>query len=39
MAAEATPTPPTTDPGETTIWSAVTVTWTLEPSDPGSHPG
>jgi uncharacterized protein YggE len=39
MAAEATPTPPTTDPGETTIWSAVTVTWTLEPSDPGSHLG
>jgi uncharacterized protein YggE len=31
MAAEATPTPPTTSPGETTIWSAVTITWTLEP--------
>jgi uncharacterized protein len=32
MAAEAAPTPPTTEPGETTLWTAVTVTWTLEPA-------
>jgi uncharacterized protein YggE len=32
MAVEAAPTPPATEPGETTIWSAVTVTWALEPS-------
>ena len=32
VAADAAPTPPTTEPGETTVWSAVTVTWALEPS-------
>ena len=32
MAAEAAPAPPTTEPGETTLWSAVTVTWALEPA-------
>jgi uncharacterized protein YggE len=32
MAADATPVPPTTEPGGATIWSAVTVTWALEPS-------
>jgi uncharacterized protein len=32
LAADAAPTPPTTEPGETTVWSAVTVTWALEPS-------
>ena len=44
MAAEAAPTPPSTEPGQTTVWSAVTVAWTLEPlraapwrpADPGS---
>ena len=43
MAAEAAPTPPSTEPGQTTVWSAVTA-WTLEPlraapwrpADPGS---
>ena len=30
LAADATPTAPATEPGETTIWSAVTVTWALE---------
>jgi uncharacterized protein len=29
MAAEATPTAPPTEPGETTIWAAVTATWSL----------
>ena len=32
IAADAAPTPPTIEPGETTLWSAVTVTWTLEPA-------
>jgi uncharacterized protein len=31
MAADAAPSGPTTDPGETTIWAAVTVTWSLAP--------
>ena len=30
MAAEAAPAGPATEPGETTVWSAVTVTWALE---------
>jgi hypothetical protein len=30
MAADAAPTAPATEPGETTIWAAVTVTWSLE---------
>jgi uncharacterized protein YggE len=34
MAAEAGPTAPTTEPGETTIWAAVTVTWSLERRPP-----
>jgi uncharacterized protein YggE len=39
LAAEATPTAPATEPGETTIWSAVTVTWSLHrPRAPG-QPG
>jgi hypothetical protein len=29
MAADAAPTAPATEPGETTIWAAVTVTWSL----------
>ena len=36
MAAEAAPGGPATEPGETTIWAAVTVTWALEP---GPGPG
>jgi uncharacterized protein len=36
--AEAAPTPPTTEPGETTVWSAVTVTWALEPSTTQDRP-
>ena len=32
MAVEAAPAFPATEPGETTIWSAVTITWALEPS-------
>jgi hypothetical protein len=40
LAAEAAPTPPATEPGETTIWAAVTVTWVLVPHpDAGQHPG
>ncbi|HET7519363.1 MAG TPA: SIMPL domain-containing protein [Actinomycetes bacterium] len=31
MAAEAAPTPLSTEPGQTTVWSAVTVAWALEP--------
>jgi uncharacterized protein YggE len=34
MAAEAGPTAPATEPGETTIWAAVTVTWSLERRPP-----
>ena len=30
LAADTTPTAPATEPGETTVWSAVTVTWALE---------
>jgi uncharacterized protein len=30
MAADAAPTAPATEPGETTIWAAITVTWSLE---------
>jgi hypothetical protein len=32
MAAEAAPTAPATEPGETTIWAAITVTWSLGPA-------
>jgi uncharacterized protein YggE len=40
LAADATPTAPATEPGETTVWSAVTVTWALERSPgPGGRPG
>jgi uncharacterized protein len=35
MAAEAAPTAPATEPGETTIWAAVTVTWSLTPGARG----
>ena len=38
LAADAAPTPPTTEPGETTVWSAVTVTWALEPSTTQARP-
>ena len=38
LAAEAAPTPPATEPGETTIWAAVTVTWVLVPH-PDAEPG
>jgi uncharacterized protein len=31
MAADAAPAGPATEPGETTVWAAVTVTWALEP--------
>jgi uncharacterized protein YggE len=34
LAADATPTAPPTEPGETTVWSAVTVTWALQ-REPG----
>jgi uncharacterized protein YggE len=37
LAAEAAPTPPATEPGETTIWAAVAVTWALVP-DPDTEP-
>jgi len=33
MAAEAAPAAPATEPGETTVWAAVTVTWSLSPAD------
>jgi uncharacterized protein len=35
MAAEAAPAAPATEPGETTIWAAVTVTWSLGPGARG----
>jgi hypothetical protein len=31
LLAEAAPAGPATEPGETTIWAAVTVTWALRP--------
>ena len=31
LMAEAAPAGPATEPGETTIWAAVTVTWALHP--------
>jgi uncharacterized protein len=39
MAAEAGPTAPATEPGETTIWAAVTVTWSLERRPPTAPAG
>jgi uncharacterized protein YggE len=36
LAAEAAPGGPAVEPGETTVWAAVTVTWALEP---GPGPG
>jgi uncharacterized protein YggE len=35
LAAEAVPAAPATEPGETTVWAAVTVTWALEPGPSG----
>jgi hypothetical protein len=37
--AEAAPTAPATEPGETTIWAAVTVTWSLEHRPPPAPAG
>jgi hypothetical protein len=39
MAAEAAPAGPATEPGETTIWSAVTATWSLERQPPPAPTG
>jgi uncharacterized protein YggE len=35
LAADTGPAGPATEPGETTVWAAVTVTWTLEARGPG----